>query len=138
MWVRKTQLEIEEEKKIKESKRFKNALTDSAATAIIVLIILIIRAKIRGEGSVILNKGESLSWVEILNYLPFYLRIISFVFAAIFLYEFFSEKRIFKRETSSIYICDKCKKTKYKSTVTKCECGGTILNANEFKWIPDA
>ena len=139
MWVKKTQLEIEEEKKIKKSKRFKNALIDSSVFAFVFFASQIILLKIIGQGGKYSNNVEEpLAWTEITKQIPALLGFSFAVFAVIFLYEFFSGKRIWKKETSSTYICDRCKKTNYKSTMTKCECGGTILNANEFKWIPDS
>jgi hypothetical protein len=65
MWVKKTQLEIEEENKIKKSKRFKNALIDSSVIAFVFFVSQIILLKIIGHGGKYSNNiEESLAWTE--------------------------------------------------------------------------
>jgi hypothetical protein len=83
---------------MKKDKLFKVALFDAGITALIIFIFLIIRAKIRGEGSVVFNINDPLTWKAIVEYLPLYGTISFVVFILIFLYEYFTGKRVWKRK----------------------------------------
>lgn len=135
MWIKKTELEIVEEAKIKKSKKINMALKDGALTAVIVFSFFIIRAKLRGEGSVVYNIIEPLSWVEIIKNIPFYAMVSFALFILVFLYEFIFSKRIWREGVAQFFICDRCKEYRENKGGVKCACGGTITNTNEFKWI---
>lgn len=117
MWIRKSQLEIDQEKN-------QPKLPDFLGCFILILIGTVIYERIGGI-SWIGSSFPPMTWQQIFGQWPFLIGIsVLIAFGQVFI----KDKKTF--------VCLKCGETSQKSGDI-CECGGLRIDQNEAKWVDD-
>ena len=138
MWIKKTEIEMNEEKRLEKISEPKSRLRKSLYLGMFSFILIAILSPLASVTTGV-PKGYDytpkvvLRIDELPEYLPGFLRLASLMGITIFLISYFI---ILKNRTSTL-MCDKCHKTKNFEKNIRCDCGGCFINIENFKWIDD-
>lgn len=141
MWIRKTDLEIREdkiaEKTFYKGNRFKLALKTGIWTFVIVFLISVLVSLTLGVdySTIVPTPPNVLNINEIPEYLPYFINN-AFITAIVFFIIRMIYPALFNEKSSSL-MCDKCFQVKAFEKNRICECGGTYLPMESFKWKDD-
>lgn len=135
MWVRKTDIEKIAEEKVNKKIRFKGSIKFGILIFLLVAIIWPVAAIIIGiEGSKNPETADAAMKIgDLPKYIPGFLRLAAMMGIASFIFSVISKPK--KRVTTMM--CNNCHETKIKDKVTQCQCGGTFIDSDNFKWIED-
>lgn len=133
MWVRKNEVEIQNEKLQKNKRKI------SHRAPIIVFIasfICEIIYNITGDNLLnISDKPKNLK--EMVSSFPNMLIISLTLMLLVYLWQIFFKTNLIEDNDSITVICDKCNDLKSDDGNIKCKCGGKYVNITKMKWVDD-
>jgi len=122
MWVRKNEIELQEQKAKKKRFPFGAVVFCGILLSLVMSIFWLI-----GMPGRFGHPTEPISFQELVEELPFIL-CFSFIFVSVMVI-------IGMRQKRKTYICPKCDKTRTDINMIQCECGEKFVDLDKMKWV---